>query len=184
VRLTLYVRCSLVVAVVVLIGACGSSSTVPPTLASIPRLNASADSAAVLAATAHQRVFVDNSRGGSTVFDTVYVLDKLGSPIGPRLDLTAPSTIDDAERDAVAKALAPARVEWVPDSCSVPNAIAPGSRPVTAILVLGVPFIRGDKAEAVSNLWCNTACAAGGAYSLARSNDGHWRVTGHVGPTT
>jgi hypothetical protein len=78
-----------------------------PTLPSIPRLNASADSAAVLAAAAHQRVFVDNSRDRSAVFDTVYVLDKLGSPIGPRLDVTAPSTIEDAERDAVTKALAP-----------------------------------------------------------------------------
>jgi hypothetical protein len=51
------------------------------------------------------------------------------------------------------------------------------------VLVLGVPFISGDKAEVVSSLSCGTACSATGAHSLVRSNDGIWRVTGHVGTT-
>jgi hypothetical protein len=167
-------------AVVAVMAACSSRSTGPAIPPSVPRLNASADSAAVLAASARERVSVDNNFGGAA-FATVYVFDKLGAPIGPKLDFTAPSTIADAERDAVTKALAPTRAEWIADHRTLLDlATTIGSRPTIPILYLGVPVLTGDTAQVVSSLWCGTTCTAGGAHLLVRGADGTWQVNGRV----
>jgi hypothetical protein len=139
----------------------------------------------VLAATARQRVNVDNSFGGRTAFRAVSIVERLG--IGTRngmVDTRSPGgrLLTVSEKSAIATALSPMTVEWVPDiQAVIGTGPLPTFREIKAVLTLAVPRFSNGRAEATSELWCGGTCGAGSTHVLEPATDGTWSVTGTTG---
>ena len=140
---------------------------------------------AVLAATARQRVNVDNSFGGHTAFHAVNVVERLG--IGAKngmVDTTSPGgrLLTAGEKDAITAALAPMAIAWVPDIHAViGTGPLPTFRGIRAVLTMAVPRFSNGRAEATSMLWCGGTCGVGSTHVLSLAPDGTWSVTGTTG---
>ena len=171
---------ALIATVLIVVGC--SSSTATETKG---RAATEAELEAVLAATAHQRVFVDNSFGGGTAFTVVHVVGRLGvATKSGMVDSFGPGgrALRSGERDAIARALSPTTVEFVPNSEAV---VGTGTRPIfrerTAILTLAVPLFVGDRAEVMSQISCGPTCGIGSTHVLSPTANGEWKVTGTTG---
>jgi hypothetical protein len=142
---------------------------------------------AVLAAAASQRVFDDNGSGGGTVFTVVHVVERLGvmgTGKPPMVDSFAPGgrLLTSGEKDAIARALHPTPVEWVPNQeAVVGTGRQPVLRPREAVLTLAVPRFVGNRAEAMSQIFCGPTCGTGSTHVLEPGPDGQWTVTGATG---
>lgn len=155
-----------------------------PSSASDPDKAAGSDVIAeLLAATAKHRVFDENSFGGQDVFDRINVIDSVAKPNSNGFLTPDPaSLLGDEERAAIAQALAPLDVTWVPSfQAVVGDAEDPDYRDVGAILTLGAPEFNGGQAEVASELWCGGLCGIGGTHVLERDASGVWAVTGTTG---
>jgi hypothetical protein len=149
------------------------------------RVPTEAELESVLAATAHQRVFVDNSFGGGTAFTVVHVVERLRvAGESGMVDNFAPGgrALSAGEKDAIARALNSITVEWVPNIEAV---IGTGSLPTfrerKAVLTLAVPRFVDARAEATSQLWCGPTCGIGSTHVLSPAANGDWKVTGTTG---
>ncbi|MFP5487012.1 MAG: hypothetical protein ACLGHQ_01720 [Acidimicrobiia bacterium] len=139
------------------------------------------DLADVLAAAARHRVLVDNSFGGEAAFTRVDVVDTIGiTDDAGMLDARVGRALRDAERDAIAGALAPLPVGFVPASVfeSLDPAEDPGGR---VIVTLGEPEQMDGRLVIASQLWCGGLCGVGGANELVRAADGTWSIAEPVG---
>ena len=139
----------------------------------------------MLAATARQRINVDNSFGGHTAFQAINVVERLGvaeknGMVDTRSAGGRPLTA--AEKDAITAALAPMAVAWVPDiQAVIGTGPLPTFRERTAVLTMAVPRFSNGRAEATSELWCGSTCGVGSTHVLSRAADGTWSVTGTTG---
>lgn len=151
------------------------------------RAATAAEHEAVLAAAAHQRVFVDNSFGGGTAFNVVHVVERLGvmgTGKYPRVDPIAPGgrAMTEGEKNAIVRVLQPTPVEWVPHiEAVVGTGRQPVFRPREAVLTLAIPRFVGNRAEAMSQIWCGPTCGTGSTHVLTPASNGAWIVTGTTG---
>ena len=139
----------------------------------------------VLAASAYQRVFVDNSFGEGTSFTFVHVVERLGvAGDNSMVDSFAPGgrALTKGEKDAIARALNPTPVAFVPN---IEGVVGTGPRPSiqqrTAVLTMAIPRFVGDRAEAMSQIYCGPTCGRGSTHVLSPTADGEWKVTGTTG---
>ena len=112
-----------VVAVALILASCSGGASPSNGGAGDPA--SAAEIVSVLAATARQRVNVDNSFGGRTAFRTVSIVERLG--VGARngmVDTTSPGgrLLTTSEKDAIVASLSPMTVEatsmlWCGGTC-------------------------------------------------------------------
>lgn len=139
------------------------------------------DLADVLAAIAVHRVTVDNSFGGGSPFERIDVIETVGvTGADGFVDARDGRPLADAERAAIAGALAPLPVQFVPATVfdDLDPADDPGGR---AIVTLAEPAEVDGQLIVASQLWCGGLCGIGGAHELRR-DDGTWTIGEPVGP--
>jgi heat shock protein HslJ len=145
------------------------------------------ETTALLAAVAANRVFDDNSFGGSDdVFDAIGVVDALATVDDDGFAQVGADArpLSPEERAAITEALAPLPVRWIEPGrrTAVFDRIMDGTARLGAVVTLAEPEIDDTTATAHSELYCGGLCAIGGAHELERQPDGTWKVTGEVGP--
>jgi hypothetical protein len=139
------------------------------------------DRAAVLVAGLRELVFVDNTFGGGSPFETLLVGTRIGGDSGLELyslelELIAAALqeggtvkfIDDP--DAETRRLFEAATEGV--------AVSPD---LIAVLTVRDLRLDGDRAEIDLSMWCGSLCGTYLTYEVVAGDSG-WDVTGPIGP--
>ena len=152
------------------------ATTPRPSIDVEPSVDRAADVSAVIAIAAAERVRSEPISAGLGV----NVVERFGLSQADGLivpDATG-ELLSEQTRAAVEDALSPVTVTWV---ASVDEVVGDGSASadeIGVVLTLTAPTIRGNVAEVGSALWCGMVCGAGGTYTLERTTETDWTVTG------
>jgi hypothetical protein len=168
--------------------AAGAPSTASPTATDANRSAPSASTAEadIVVAAAIARLTMDNSFGGTVVFDRVNIVDRYGAERGAGfLEVHAGSAVIGTDvRTAIEHGLAPTVVAWVGDLADVVGTgpEIPSYEEVGAVLTLGSPNVDGSRATITTGLWCGSLCGIGGEYTVEWTESQGWQITGTDGP--
>lgn len=152
----------------------------PPVTTNAPD-PADPDRAAILVAALKELVYVDNTFGGGTPFDTLLVGTVIGGEPG--------SALHPLELEMIAAALADGgTVKFVEDADAEISRLferategTAVSADLVAVLTVGDLRMAGDRAEIDLAMWCGPLCGTWLTYEVV-AGDGGWEVAGTVGP--
>jgi hypothetical protein len=136
------------------------------------------DRSQIIATAAEHRVEVANGSGRDNLYDSVDVVENLGTP-GPRgIDWGDRTPMTRGDREAIASALAPRTVNFVPE-VEYPEIQVSDTY---AILTLSAPTTVDERLTIMTGLWCGFSCGIGGAHIVGRDADGTWTIGEPVAP--
>ena len=133
----------------------------------------------LLAAAVERRAHVDNSVPGVR-FETVDIVDKVGTsnPDGFVTFSDDDPSLTDAEREAIARVLAPAEVRFIP---AMTDRLVESDEANAAIVTVARPKGNDRAATIATGLVCGGTCGAGGTQRFGRNEDGGWIFVENVG---